>query len=323
MSDLEKSFPFDAVDDELGTPDRIYQAEDFRRFFKHFIGNGVYPNPSSNLQVQTLNNNMVVTLKMGAAFIEGACYALPEDMDIAIDTANASYNRKDNIVIQLDEVAREIKAVYKPGTASANPLAPELIRTSDVYELKVAEILVRSGTQEILTTDITDTRLDSSVCGVVAGVVQQIDTSTIFTSYQQALAAAEADIEIFKQNWQTWFGDTELDWDTWFQATQDEWTAWFNAQKANIFDAVYFMFENFRYRTGHTYKTEKDVPTAGSIRTSIINTSTEAVVATMTTEKDMPTAGQIRTTLYVAEDNITVIKTLSIDGSGNILEVIS
>lgn len=84
-----------------------------------------------------------------------------------------------------------------------------------------------------------------------------------------------------------------------------------------------FDFDNFYNRVGYTYKTEKDIPTAGSIKTSIINTSTEAVVATMTTEKDMPTAGQIRTTLYVAEDNMTVTKTLSIDGSGNILEVVT
>ncbi len=84
-----------------------------------------------------------------------------------------------------------------------------------------------------------------------------------------------------------------------------------------------FDFDNFYGRQGHTYKTEKDVPTIGNIKTSIINTSTEAVVATMTTEKDIPTVGQIRTTLYVTEDNITITKTLSIDGSGNIMEVIS
>ena len=73
---MEKYFPFDATEIN-GEPDRVYNAADFASFFSQFIGNGIYPNPSSNLQVLSLNSNMVITVKSGSAFINGYGYIPP------------------------------------------------------------------------------------------------------------------------------------------------------------------------------------------------------------------------------------------------------
>jgi len=284
----EKSFPFDAVEIE-GIPDRVFFAEDFARYFRQFVGNGVYPNPSSNLQVQTLNNNMVLTVKKGAAFINGYTYVNTEDFEIAINTANGSYNRKDIIVVQLDLVAREIKTGYRPGIASANPLPPELTRNADVYELQLAEILVRSGTQVILDTDITDTRLNASKCGVVTGLIQQPDTTTIFNSYQQALNDAQADIAEFKD---VWIAGTILQWQNWFSSTGLEWDDWFANTKAEIFDAVYFDFDNWVYRAGQTKSTAFN--SDGSITETITSTAGGDLVASRITRLIQTTVSQRR-----------------------------
>jgi len=104
----EKSFPFDAVENELGLDDRLYFSEDFADYFAQFVGNGVYPNPSTGLKVQSLNNNMVVTVNIGSAFINGRGYINKENMAVAITPSHMSYNRKDMIVVQLDLTAREI-----------------------------------------------------------------------------------------------------------------------------------------------------------------------------------------------------------------------
>ena len=66
---IEKSFPFDAVEDELGIADRIFYAEDFAGYFAQFISNGVFPNPSTGLKVQSLNNNMVLTVLTGEGLL--------------------------------------------------------------------------------------------------------------------------------------------------------------------------------------------------------------------------------------------------------------
>ncbi|HBF65776.1 MAG TPA: hypothetical protein DDW34_08570, partial [Clostridium sp.] len=76
----EFSFPFDAIEDEqTGEFDRTYSAKDFATYFKQFISNGVYPNPSNGLEVEALTSNMVVTLHSGSGFINGYTYVLPED----------------------------------------------------------------------------------------------------------------------------------------------------------------------------------------------------------------------------------------------------
>ena len=64
MSDTEKSFPFDSVELTDGSYDRAYYSEDFADYFAKFISNGVYPNPSNNLLVESLNNNMVFQMQM-------------------------------------------------------------------------------------------------------------------------------------------------------------------------------------------------------------------------------------------------------------------
>ena len=192
---IEKSFPFDAVEDELGIADRIFYAEDFAGYFAQFISNGVFPNPSTGLKVQSINNNMVLTVSTGAGFISGYGYILNENLPIEINPSHISYNRKDNIVLQLNLTTRENKIVYKAGTAVANPAAPSVIRNADIYELKLAEILVKSGAVSILQSDITDTRLNTSVCVHVSVV----DTTAIFNQYENYLNQKIAEWNVTSQ----------------------------------------------------------------------------------------------------------------------------
>ncbi|MGO0931908.1 hypothetical protein ACTPED_19825, partial [Clostridioides difficile] len=88
---MEKSFVFNSVNG-----DRRYKAEDFREYFASFIGNGVFPNPSSNLQVvDNNNNNMTITVKKGKGWINGAIYINTDDLVINIDPADGILNRID------------------------------------------------------------------------------------------------------------------------------------------------------------------------------------------------------------------------------------
>ncbi len=79
---MEKSFVFNSVNG-----DRRYKAEDFREYFASFIGNGVFPNPSTNLQV-IANSNMTITIKQGKAWLNGAIYINTDDYILNIDVAD-------------------------------------------------------------------------------------------------------------------------------------------------------------------------------------------------------------------------------------------
>ena len=64
----EKSFPYKSVN-----KDRMYGVQDWREYFATFIGNGVFYNPSTNLQILAYSG-MTVVLKSGKAFYNGTYY---------------------------------------------------------------------------------------------------------------------------------------------------------------------------------------------------------------------------------------------------------
>lgn len=292
---MEKYFPFDATEIN-GEPDRVYNAADFASFFSQFIGNGIYPNPASNLQVLSLNSNMVITVKSGSAFINGYGYINTEDMLVSINTANSSYNRKDIIVVCLDLVERKITVKYKPGIASANPQEPELIRNSDVHELKLASILVRSGSQSILQSDITDVRLNKNVCGIVDNIVKSVDTTEIFNQYMDYWQRKKAENE---QAWQEQMQSQEQR----FTAQQQTIEVWYQNVLADISTLQTFDFDNASELKGA--KKTTTFLSDGNIEESIVLTGSNRKIATRKTE--FLSDGKIRVNIKVYKENGTSI----------------
>lgn len=253
----EFSFPFDAVEDEQGEFDRVYYAKDFATYFKQFISDGIYPNPSSGLDVEALNNNMTVTVHTGSGYIDGITYALPEDKQFFVPPSHASYNRKDNVVLQLNMTTRKIISVYKEGVASANPQPPSLIRNDDIWELKLAEVLVKSGTQRITQAEITSYKLDSRVCGIVHCVVDHVDTTEIFKQYEtylnQKIAEWNETKAQQKADWQKQMSSQQSD----FDARQAIIQAWFDEIQGDISKLQTFDIDNLFAFVGCTKQDRK------------------------------------------------------------------
>lgn len=192
--------------------DRKYKAEFFSEYFSSFIGNGVFPNPSTSLQVIS-NNNMTVTLKAGKAWINGYYYNNDSDLILSIDVADGVLKRIDRVVMQYNTVNRTITAKVKKGTFSSTPIAPTLQRDSDAYELGIADIYIANGATSISQANITDLRLETTKCGIVHGVIDQVDTTTLWNQYQ---AKFEADSQQFEADFNAWFATIQgvLDGDT-------------------------------------------------------------------------------------------------------------
>ncbi|MHB9909355.1 outer membrane protein assembly factor BamB family protein [Clostridium botulinum] len=179
-----KSFPFDAVIDQNGVPDRAYLAEDFARYFAKFIGTGVYPNPATGLQVVALDNNMQIRIKKGDAYILGRDFENTDDYIIQLDVADGVLSRIDRVILRLDYLDRKIKPILKKGNYASSPVAKSLQRDADAYEIALADVYVKNGVISIMQSNITDLRLSKELCGIVHGVVQQADTTEIFRQFQ-------------------------------------------------------------------------------------------------------------------------------------------
>ena len=73
--------------------DRTYKAEDLAEYFASFIANGVFPNPSTNLQVMS-TGNMDIRIGTGKAWINGYYYSNTEDMTKTLNVADGTLDRK-------------------------------------------------------------------------------------------------------------------------------------------------------------------------------------------------------------------------------------
>lgn len=178
--------------------DRTYKAEDWARYFASFIGNGVFPSPSTGLQV-VAGEGMTVTVKAGKAWINGYFYTNTDDLSVTLATADGVLKRIDRVVVRWDLTNRTISVLVKSSPPSASPSAPALQRDADAYELCLADITVNAGVTSITGGVITDQRLNTALCGVVAGVVNQIDT-TAFNAQLQAWFANYQGLSLTEYN---------------------------------------------------------------------------------------------------------------------------
>lgn len=234
---LNYSF-FNAILDPEGNPDRAFDANDFSKYFGTLIKNGIFPNPSSNFQIQGDQNNMSVKAEPGLAWIEGHLAYDDSVFILNIDPADSTLDRIDRVVLRLDTLERCIKWVVKKGELSGRPVAKTLQRDADAYEIALADITINHGATKVTQTMITDLRMNTELCGWVTGTVTQIDTTTLFNQMEQW----KADY-IAKTN--TWTSTQEqefLNWrklfegaaNTWRAGEEKKFTEWFNSIKGQL-----------------------------------------------------------------------------------------
>lgn len=234
---LNYSF-FNAILDPEGNPDRAFDANDFSKYFGTLIKNGIFPNPSSNFQIQGDQNNMSVKAEAGLAWIEGHLAYDDSVFILNIDPADSTLDRIDRVVLRLDTLERCIKWVVKKGELSGRPVAQTLQRDADAYEIALADITINHGATKVTQTMITDLRMNTELCGWVTGTVTQIDTTTLFNQMEQW----KADY-IAKTN--TWTSTQEqefLNWrklfegaaNTWRAGEEKKFTEWFNSIKGQL-----------------------------------------------------------------------------------------
>lgn len=199
---MEKSSFFNDIDD-----DRVYFAEDFARHLAKYFTNGIFNN---ELKV-IANNDMTVTIQEGDANIEGYRYTNTGDLTKTIDTADGSLKRIDNVVIRLDLTNRLISAQIIKGTFSDSPSAPSLVRSSTIYDLKLAEVYIGNGVTSITQANITDTRFNKNMCGNVVSTVETIDTTDV---YNQLYTKFEEIIQQETTEFTAWFNRIKNQLDT-------------------------------------------------------------------------------------------------------------
>lgn len=156
--------------------DRKYRDSFLADWVHSFIGNGTY---AGDLAVKAGGDDLAVVLPPGKAWINGRIYINDEDLRIPLSQPDGQLSRYTAIVIRSDMNARTITAQAVDGQFSASPTKPNPTRDTETYDLVLAYVYVGPGAVSVRQADITDTRLDNNLCGLVTGLVDQIDTTLL------------------------------------------------------------------------------------------------------------------------------------------------
>lgn len=188
-----------------GNPDRVYNADDIARYFDKLVGNGVFPNPSTSFQVTPTTPNPLMSVVVGAGqgWINGHKLVTTNSIVVTVSPADATLDRIDALIFYVDFNDREMGIDILTGTAAATPTPPPLTRTNSRYEMSLAYVYIPHGATAITSDMITDMRGDSTKCGYVQGLIQQVDTTTLWSQFtaqfENWLASVEDQFDAFKR----------------------------------------------------------------------------------------------------------------------------
>lgn len=194
--------------------DRTYNADQLSSMFEGLISDGVYENVGDAFQV-TADSGMNVHVGTGRAFVNSKWVKNTAPISVTINDAHVLLNRYTAIVLRLDISNREISVETIDGTAASTPSKPAIVRSSSYYDLLLAYIYVGAGVTSITQANIEDQRANTTYCGWVTGIVQQVNTSTLFLQWQTAY-------EQFYEDMLAWQTSERAAFDAWYAALTDQ-----------------------------------------------------------------------------------------------------
>lgn len=164
-----------------------YDAEDVSTYLCTRTS-GVYAK-DSNYAVSVTGARQI-TVAPGLAWInyddfKGVSACSREAVNLIVPDADGTLPRIDRVVLQFDTAANLTAVKLKPGTPAAAPEPPAILQNHNQYELGLCTVSVPAGSSVITAADITDTRADEDVCGVMRDGVTGIPTAQL---QAQALA---------------------------------------------------------------------------------------------------------------------------------------
>ena len=174
-----------------------YTAED-AELFHCTRTSGIWAEDSFPISVTGADNN--INIGKGIAWINneefsGKVAALKSAEVLDLGIANSTYPKIDIIAIQFNANNNETNVIVKKGTPATNPVRPAIVRTGAIYELYLASIYRPAGATAVTASNITDLRMDKTVCGLMADSVTSVDTSAIDAQVKALIANLEAEIQ--------------------------------------------------------------------------------------------------------------------------------
>lgn len=180
------TYPLDGV---------TYSAEDVATYLCTRTS-GVYAKDSNF--AASITGTRQVTIAPGLAWMnyddfKGVSVCSRENTVLTVPDADNTLNRVDRVVLQFDTASNLTAIRLKTGTPAVAAQPPDILQNHNQYELGLCTISVPAGSAAITAANLTDTRADEDVCGVMRDGVTGIPTAQLIAQWRAAQAAQEAD----------------------------------------------------------------------------------------------------------------------------------
>lgn len=171
-----------------GDWDRKYLAEQFARYFQHFVSNGVMNDVANQLKVSA-GSGMSVVVSPGFAFINGFWFYNDDTLALSVPLNESPSTRYDSVRIRWNASTRSIDCVY---------VADDIVnvRSDSYYDLQIAQVRVDASASVITDAVITDTRPNEELCGLVTIVKAEDvgDLGSLVTTDKSSIVSAINDV---------------------------------------------------------------------------------------------------------------------------------
>lgn len=137
----------------------LYQADWVKTIGKN-LQDGVLCGVYNDLFVYGDASGMQVKVKSGACHIKGNYYFNDAEQTLAISAApgTAGQSRYDLVVCEVDWTNKNMSVKVVQGTASASPSLPSLTKTSTVWQISLALVVVAYGDTNVPASKVYDYR---------------------------------------------------------------------------------------------------------------------------------------------------------------------
>ena len=169
-----------------------YDAEDAAAYFST-RASGVFSAEEDFAVTVAEDSGTAVTVGTGRAWMHvsrwvGLSVTMREAQTLTLPLADSALPRIDRVVLRYDATSRSTSLQVLQGALSSEPTGPDLSRTEMVYDLCLAEVSRPAGQTSVSAADLTDTRTDEALCGLMRDGVTGIPMDELGA---QALAKAK------------------------------------------------------------------------------------------------------------------------------------
>lgn len=175
----------------LNLEEYAYNAEDVMRWMAGRTS-GIY-GQEGNWQViaQSGMNVRVQAEGMAGGWLSnlgryGVAFWNPTNIDLTVETADGVLPRIDRVVVSwhIPQQTSVPTVSIRKGTPASSPSGPALVNDGEYAEICLAEITVPAGSTEIRGQNITDTRMDGTLCGIVSAGLEKFPTDGLNQEFQ-------------------------------------------------------------------------------------------------------------------------------------------